>query len=432
MPQEITFLGQTTFRNEMRRFGIKTDDRKRHIYIVGKTGTGKTELLFNMAVQDIKRGYGIGFFDPHGEIAEKLLDFVSKERINDIFYFNPADFDFPIAFNVFEKVQIERCHWVSSFLVDVFRRIWPEIWSARIEYILGNCILALMEYPNSTILGIHRILVDPEYRKKVIEKLTDPMVKTFWLQEFPHYSQSQELEAVATIKNKMGQIVYNPILRNIIGQMKSKIDFGEILDRKKILIANLARAKIGEENSKILGSFLFLKLYLALLARIDLPATERRDFYLYLDEFQNFVTKAFASILSEARKYKLNLNLAHQYLSQLEVTTPLGKSDEVKDAIFGNVGTIISFRLGAKDAQFIEREFSPEFTAADFVNLAKYNIYLKLMVDGVVTRPFSAITLPPLETPRDSSKEKIIKVVREKYATPRKNIEEKLGRWVGV
>jgi len=432
MTNDITFLGQTTFRNELRRFGIKTDDRRRHIYIFGKTGTGKTESLFNMAVQDIKRGYGIGFFDPHGETAEKLLDFVSKERINDVFYFNPADFDFPIAFNVFEKVTAERRHLVSFYLLGIFRRIWSEIWSARLEYILGNCILALLEYQNSTLLGIHRILADPEYRKKVIEKVQDPMTKAFWLQEFPRYTQSQELEVVETIKNKMGQIVYNPLIRNIFGQVKSKIDFQEILDRKKILIANLSRAKLGEDNSKILGSFLFLKLYLVLLTRIDLPATEREDFYLYLDEFQNFVTKAFASILSEARKYKLNLILANQYLSQLEEVTALGKTSEVREAIFGNVGTIISFRLGAEDAQFIEREFSPEFTAQDFVNLTKYNIYLKLMVDGVASRPFSAITLPPLETPKESSKEKIIKVVRERYATPRKIIEEKLNHWVGA
>jgi type IV secretory pathway TraG/TraD family ATPase VirD4 len=432
MAQDITFIGQTTFRNEMKRFGIKTDDRRRHIYIVGKTGTGKTELLFNMAVQDIKRGYGMAFFDPHGETAERLLDFVSKKRINDVLYFNPADFDFPTAFNVFEKVPIERRHLVSSFLVGIFRRIWSDVWSSRIEYILGNCILALLEEPNSTILGIHRILTDPEYRKKVIEKLTDPMVKAFWLQEFPHYTQTQELDAVATIENKMGQIVYNPLIRNIFGQIKSKVSFQEILNQKKILIANLSRAKIGEDNSKILGSFLFLKLYLALLTRLGLPASQGEDFYLYLDEFQNFVSKAFASVLSEARKYKLNLILANQYLSQLEETTPSGKSREVSDAIFGNVGTIISFRLGAEDAQFIEREFSPEFTAQEFVNLTKYHIYLKLMVDGVVTRPFSAITFPPLETSKESFKEKIIKVVRERYATPRKIIEEKLSRWAGI
>lgn len=432
MPDEITFLGQTTFRNEMKRFGIKTDDRRRHIYILGKTGTGKTELLLNMAIQDINRGCGVAFLDPHGDTAERLLDFVPKERINDVLYFNPADLDFPIAFNVMEGVDISRRYLVSSSLLGVFRKIWPEVWSARVEYILENCILALLEYPNSTVLGIHRILVDPDYRKKVIEKITDPMVRAFWLQEFPRFTQSQELEAVATIKNKISQIVYNPLIRNIIGQTKSKIDFGEILQGKKILLANLARGKIGEDNSKLLGVFLITKLYLTILSRIALSEEERKDYYLYFDEFQNFATGAFVNILSEARKYKLNLVLANQYLSQLDEITPAGKTTDIKDAIFGNVGTIISFRLGAEDAEFLEREFLPEFSAQDFVNLTKFNIYLRLMVQGAATRPFSAITLPPPQKIEESNKEKIIKVTRERYATPRKIIEEKLGQWAGV
>lgn len=432
MSQDITFLGETTFRNEMKRFGIKTDDRRRHIYILGKTGTGKTELLLNMAIQDINRGYGIAFLDPHGDTAERLLDFVPQKRVNDVLYFNPADLDFPIAFNVMEGVDISRRYLVSSSLLGVFRKIWTEVWSARVEYILENCILALLEYPNSTILGIHRILADPDYRKKVIEKITDPMVRAFWLQEFPRLTRSQELEAVAIIENKISQIVYNPLIRNIIGQTKPKINFRELLDGKKILLANLARGKIGEDNSKLLGVFLITKLYLTILSSIALSEEERKDYYLYLDEFQNFATGAFVNILSEARKYKLNLVLANQYLSQLDEITPAGKTTGIKDAIFGNVGTIVSFRLGAEDAEFLEREFLPEFSAQDFVNLTKFNIYLRLMVQGVATRPFSAITLPPPQKIEESNKEKIIKVTRERYATPRKIIEEKLGQWAGV
>ncbi len=430
MATDITFLGQTTFRNEMKKFGIKTDDRRRHIFILGKTGTGKTEFLLNTALQDINRGYGVGFFDPHGETAEKLLDFVPSERINDVLYFNPADLEFPLAFNIFEEVDDSKRNLVSSNLLAVFRKIWPEIWSARIEYILGNCILALLEYPNSTLLGIHRLLADPDYRKKVCEKITDPMVKTFWLQEFSRY-QGEDSEAVATLKNKISQIVFNPLIRNMVGQSKSKIDFKELV-KGKILIANLARGKIGEDNSKLLGVFLITKLYLAILSRADIPEEERNDYYLYLDEFQNFSFKGFVNILSEARKYKLNLVLGNQYLSQLDEITPSGKITDVKDAIFGNIGTIISFRLGAEDGKFLEREFLPEFSANDFVNLEKFNTYLRLMVQGVAARPFSAQTLPPPQKPIVSNREKIIKVSRERYTTPRKIVEEKLGRWSGV
>lgn len=402
------------------------------MYIIGKTGTGKTELMFNMMVQDISRGYGVGFVDAQGEMAERLLDFVPRERVNDVLYFEPGDLEFSIAFNIMEKVDVSRRNVVSSSLVAAFKKIWPEIWSAQLEYIMGNCILALLEYPDSTILGIHRILADNDYRQKVLERITDPLVKSFWFHEFPKYSQTQELEAIALIKNKISQIIYNPFLRNVIGQTKSKIDFKKIVNEKNIFIANLAKSKIGEDNSKILGVLLLTKLYLAILSGNETPKEERKDFYLYLDEFQNFSTKVFTNLFSEARKYRLNLILANQYLGQLEEITPVGKSSEIRDAIFGNVGTIICFRVGAEDAQFLEREFFPEFMAQDLINLTKYNIYLRLMVNGVAARPFSAITLVPLEKPEGANKENIIKVSRERYGTPRKLIEEKLGRWAGV
>jgi hypothetical protein len=432
MAGDITFLGLTTFRNERKRFGIKTDDRRRHVYIIGKTGMGKTELLKNMAIQDIQRGNGLGFIDPHGEAAEDLLDFIPSRRINDVVYFNPADVEYPIPFNAMEKVGAEQRHLISSGLMGVFKKIWPDVWSARMEYILGNCILALLEYPNSTLLGVNRMLADPEYRKKVVERISDPVVKSFWVNEFAKYTQRYEVEATAAIQNKVGQFISNPLIRNIIGQVKSEINMREIMDEKKILIANLSKGKIGEDNSRLLGALLITKLYLAAMSRVEIPEKERSDFYLYVDEFQNFATEAFVNILSEARKYRLALILANQYIAQLEEMTPVGKSTKVRDAIFGNVGTVIAFRVGAEDAEFLEKEFLPEFTAQDLVNLAKYNVYLKLMINGVTGRPFSAETLPPFPKPTKSNKEKIIRVSRERYGVPRRIIEEKIARWSKV
>jgi len=432
MNNDITFLGLTTFRNQRKRFGIKTDDRRRHIYVVGKTGMGKTALLENMAIQDILVGRGVSFVDPHGEATERILDFIPSKRVNDVVYFNPADLDYPITFNVMEKVGEEHRHLVASGLMGVFKKIWPDVWSARMEYILNNCILALLEYPNSTLLGINRMLADPEYRKKVVDRITDPVVKSFWLNEFARYTQRYEVEATAAIQNKVGQFISNPLIRNIIGQVRSKIDMRKIMDNGKILIANLSKGKIGEDNSRLLGALLITKLQLAAMSRVDIPEEKRRDFFLYVDEFQNFATESFVNIMSEARKYRLSLTLANQYIAQLEEMTPTGKSTKVRDAIFGNIGTLIVFRVGAEDAEYLEKELIPEFLAEDLVNLAKYDIYIKLMIDGVAGRPFSAETLPPLPKPKESGKEKIIKVSRERYGISKKIVEEKIARWVGT
>jgi len=429
---EITILGQTTFRNQNKKFGIKLDDRRKHIYVIGKTGMGKTALLTNMAIQDILAGRGIGFIDPHGEAAEELLEYIPKHRINDVVYFNPADIDYPIAFNVMERVNPEHRHLVSAGLMGVFKKIWPDVWSARMEYILNNTILALLEYPNTTLLCVNRMLADPEYRKKVVEKITDPVVKSFWINEFARYTQAYEVEATAAIQNKVGQFISNPLIRNIIGQVKSKIDMREIMDEGKILIANLSKGKIGEDNSRLLGALLITKLQLAAMSRVDIPEEKRRDFFLYVDEFQNFATEAFVNILSEARKYRLSLVLANQYIAQLEEMTPLGKSTRVRDAIFGNVGTIIAFRVGAEDAEFLVKEFQPEFTAQDLVNLEKYHVCIKLMIDGIASSPFSAVTLPLREKPKKSYKETIIRVSRERYGTKRQSIEEKIKKWAGT
>ena len=421
---DINFFAETTFRREKKRFGIRLDDRRKHMYLIGKTGMGKTNMMANMAIQDIQAGRGIGFIDPHGETAEGLLDFIPSDRVNDVIYFNPADLNYPIAFNVMEKVDLEHRHLVASGLMGVFKKIWPDVWSARMEYILNNAILALLEYPGSTLLGINRMMADPDYRQKVIEKVTDPVVKAFWLQEYARYTQRYEVEATAAIQNKVGQFISAAIIRNIIGQVSSKIDMREIMDKNKILIVNLSKGRVGEDNSMLLGALLITKLQLAAMSRVDVPEEERQDFFLYVDEFQNFATESFATILSEARKYRLDLIMGHQYITQM--------TEEVRDAVFGNVGTLISFRVGAEDAEFLEKEFSPEFMATDLVNLGKYNIYLKLMIDGLAGRGFSAQTLPPVVRLENSNREKIVKVSRERYGTQRQIVEDKISRWAGM
>ena len=422
--QEINFFGETNFRNIQRKFGIKLDDRRRHFYVIGKTGMGKTEMLKNMAVQDIQQGHGVAFVDPHGEAVEELLDFIPEERVKDVIYFNPADMKYPIAFNVMEQVDVENQHMVASGLMSVFKKIWPDVWSARMEYILNNVILALLEYPDSTLLGINRMLVDPEYRQQVVEHVSDPVVKAFWLQEYARYTQRYEVEATAAIQNKVGQFTSNPLVRNIVGQTKSSVDMRKAMDENKIFLVNISKGRIGEDNSKLIGGLIVTKLQLAAMSRVDVLEEERKDFFLYIDEFQHFATESFVGILSEARKYRLSLILSHQYVAQLDET--------VRDAVFGNVGTIASFRIGAEDAEILEKEFSPEFVQNDFVNLGKYTIYVKLMIDGIASRPFSARTLPPPERLERSLREEIIQFSRKTYATPVAEVEEQIAQWSKV
>lgn len=422
---EIAFFAKTNFRNKERIFGIKTDDRRRHMYVIGKTGMGKTNLIQNMAIQDIQSGKGVAIVDPHGEFAETCLASVPRDRINDVVYFNPADMEFPLAMNVMEKVSAEHRHLIASGLVGVFKKIWADSWGPRLEYLLRNAILALLEYPSSTLLGVTRLLVDKEYRAKVIEKVSDPVVKSFWTDEFTKYHDRLMADAIAPIQNKVGQFLSSSLIRNIVGQTKSSFSVREIMDNKKILIMNLSKGRIGEDNSALLGAMMITKIQLSAMARVDVPESERNDFYLYVDEFQNFATESFANILSEARKYRLNLILAHQYIQQLD--------EKVQGAVFGNVGTLITFRVGAMDAEVLEKEFEPVFYATDLVNLAKYNTYLKLMIDGVATNPFSATTLPPIDlSETEKNAEKIIRVSRERYGSKRNEVEEKISRWSGV
>ncbi len=419
----ITYFAETNFRNSRVKFGIKPDDRRRHFYLVGKTGMGKTAMLENLAIQDIQNGNGLAVVDPHGEFAEKMLDFIPSNRVNDVVYFNPADLSYPIAFNVIEKVDPDFRHLIASGILSVFKKIWPDVWSPRMEYILNNTLLALLEFPGSTLLGINRMLSEKDYRNKVVDKITDPGVKAFWLNEFAKYPDRFREEAVAPIQNKAGQFISSPLIRNIVGQTKSTIDIRKVMDEGKILILNLSKGRIGEDVSHLLGALMISKIQLAAMGRVDIPEEGRRDFYLYVDEFQNFATESFTNILSEARKYRLCLILAHQYIAQMEET--------VRDAVFGNVGTLTVFRVGAEDAEALEPEFTPEFLAQDLVNLEKYNIYLKLMIDGISSRAFSATTLHPLPRPEKSFKETIIDVSRERYGTPREKIEEKIIKWSG-
>lgn len=421
----VTIFGEANYRNVNRSFGIKRGDRQRHMYIIGKTGMGKTTLLENLIISDVLNGDGCCYIDPHGDTAEKILDFIPPHRINDVIYFNPADASFPIAFNILESVEESQKHLIASGIVSVFKKQFAESWGPRLEYVLRNTVMALLDYPGSTLLGVMRILVEKDYRAKVIEKIKDPVVKSFWVNEFTKWKEQELQVVISPIQNKVGQFLSNFLIRNIVGQVKSTIDLRDIMDNRKILIMNLSKGRIGEDTMQLLGSMMVTKIYMAAMSRVDIPEKERPDFYLYVDEFQNFANDSFADILSEARKYHLNLIIAHQYIEQLP--------ENVQAAVFGNVGTLICFRVGASDAERLALEFAPFFTEEDLVNLPAFAIYLKLMIDGIASDPFSANTLPPLfENYRTDNSEKVIKVSRERYANPRADVEDKINRWSGM
>lgn len=392
------------------------------MYLVGKTGMGKSTILENMIIDDIRTGKGVMVVDPHGDLAEKIVEYIPQNRVNDVIYFNPADIDYPIAFNVVEQVEPHLRHLVASGLIGVFQKLWADSWGPRLEYILRNAILAILDYPGSTLLAVTRMLSDKNFRKKVIEKIQDPVVKSFWVNEFAGYANNFASEAVSPIQNKVGQFLSSSLIRNIVGQVKSSIDLRDVMDSGKILIMNLSKGRIGEDNSALLGAMMITKVQLSAMSRVNILEKDRKDFYLYIDEFQNFTTDSFANILSEARKYRLNLIMAHQYIEQL--------GEKVKPAVFGNVGTLIVFRVGAADAEELVKEFTPVFMEEDLVNLAKYEFYIKLMIDGVSSDPFSARGLAPLsESEKTDNKEKVIKVSRERYAKQRLVVEEKINRW---
>ncbi len=420
-PERVTYFAATDSRGKHVPFGIKAKDRDRHMYIIGKTGMGKSTLLENMAIQDIRNGEGLAFLDPHGATVERLLDYIPEERIKDVVYFAPFDLEHPVAFNVMEDVGYDKRHLVVSGLMATFKKLWVDAWSARMEYILTNTLLALLEYPDATLLGVNRMYTDKAYRQKVVDNVKDPVVKDFWTKEFANYGDRYTQEATPAIQNKVGQFTGNPLIRNIIGQSKSSFDIRTMMDERKILIINLSKGRVGETNMRLLGSMLTTRIFLAAMSRADLSAAEmakKPHFYFYVDEFQNFANETFAEILSESRKYKLNLVITNQYMNQME--------EPVRDAVFGNVGTTACLRVGPFDAEVLETVFTPKFTAEDLVNLDKFQIYLTLMIDGVGSAPFSAVTLPSIEPPPVSFRDKIIEASRAQFASPREGIEKSI------
>jgi hypothetical protein len=420
-PERVTYFAATDSRGKHIPFGIKSKDRDRHMYVIGKTGMGKSTLLENMAIQDIRNGEGLAFLDPHGSTVEHLLNFIPEDRIKDVVYFAPFDMDHPIAFNVMEDVGYDKRHLVVSGLMATFKKIWEDAWSARMEYILTNTLLALLEYPDATLLGVNRMYTDKIYRQKVIDNVKDPVVKDFWTKEFANYGDRYTQEATPAIQNKIGQFTGNPLIRNIIGQSKSSFDMRAMMDGNKILIMNLSKGLIGETNMRLLGSMLTTRIFLGAMSRAGLSAAELAKlphFYFYVDEFQNFANETFAEILSESRKYKLNLVIAHQYIEQME--------EEVRDAVFGNVGTTVVFRVGPFDAEVLETVFAPKFMKEDIVGLDKRQVYLSLMIDGVGSAPFSAVTIPPIEPPAISHRDEIIESSRAQFSAPRTDIENSI------
>ncbi len=420
--EDISVLGKTNFRGSQEVFGVKPLDRRRHVYIIGKTGMGKSTLLENMIYSDVMSGKGVGLIDPHGDTADAVLNFIPQSRINDVVLIDPSDKDYAIAFNMLENVDPALGSIVCSGLIGIFKKIYADSWGPRLEHILRNTILSLLSYPGTSMLGITRILSDDEYRRKIVKKIDDPVLKSFWLDEFEKMQDKFRVEAISPIQNKVGQFLSSPIIRNIVGQTKSTVDLRFAMDKGKIVIINLSKGKIGEDNSALLGAMFITKFQLDAMSRADVPEKDRRDFYLYIDEFQNFATEAFATILSEARKYRLNLVMANQYIAQMP--------DEVRDAVFGNVGSVFSFQVGFDDAEFISQQYGEEVLPSDLVSLSKYNAYMRLLIDGMPSKTFSLGTLPPPEIEIDPARvEKVRNVSRERYSKKVTEIEEKIRRW---
>ncbi|MDD2487307.1 MAG: type IV secretion system DNA-binding domain-containing protein [Candidatus Gracilibacteria bacterium] len=421
--EDISPMGTTNFRGVKLDFGILPADRARHIYIIGKTGMGKSTILENMIYDDVCKGKGVALIDPHGDLADTLVSNIPKNRINDVILFDPSDYKYPIAFNMFENVSKELRPLVASGLIGIFKKMWIDSWGPRLEHILRNCILTLLEIPDATIMSIPLMLTNKSYRVKVVSKIEDPIIKRFWEQEFEVLDPKQMTEAVSPILNKVGQFLSNPILRNVLGQPKNPFSLRWIMDNKKILIVNLSKGKIGEDSMGLLGSMMVTKFQIDAMGRADIPEDKRKDFYLYVDEFQNFATDSFATILSEARKYKLNLIMANQYIEQM--------NDQVRGAIFGNVGSIVSFQVGPDDATKLANSIGDDNTISttDLMNIRKYDIYTKLLIDGMPARVFSATTFPPIKaksTIDEGRKNTVLKVSREKYAKPVEFVEKKI------
>jgi type IV secretory pathway TraG/TraD family ATPase VirD4 len=402
-------------------FGIAQADRRNHLYFLGKTGVGKTTALRNLIAQDIDAGLGVGVIDPHGDLAEELLNVIPPWRTEDVVYFNPADRDFPVGLNVLHSFPEGQSHLAASGIVAALKNIWSSSWGARLEYFLYATVAALVECENTTLLGVQRMLTDKHYRRWVVKQVKDPMVRSFWQNEFDSYNSQFVAEAVSPILNKVGQLFMSPLLRNVLGQVRSKIDCRFMMDNRRIFIANLSKGKLGEDKSHLLGALLVHQFQLAALSRADVPEHERNDFNLVVDEFQNFASDSFAGILSEARKYRLCLTLSHQFMNQLP--------EKTRDAVLGNVGAIVSFRVGSLDAKILEREFGGAYTANQFTELGNHEVCVKMLAHGEHQEPFRGKTWLPLEL-HYGRRETIIRRSREKYGTKRNIIEGKIKRWI--
>ncbi|RKW23017.1 DUF87 domain-containing protein [Candidatus Gracilibacteria bacterium] len=420
---ELTPIGITNFRGTNISFGIGPSDRRRHIYVLGKTGMGKSTLLENMIIDDIRKGRGVAVIDPHGDLAEGVIGFIPKNRTNQTIIFDPSDKNWPIAFNMLDEVSPEHRPLVASGLIGIFKKIFGDSWGPRLEHILRNIILALLESPNSNLISVPLMLTSDVFRQKVVAKVKDPIVKKFWVGEFEKMPPNQKVEASGPILNKVGQFLSSTILRNVLGQSKNTFSIRRAMDNQRIVIVNLSKGKIGEDASSLLGAMMVTKFQIDAMSRADIPESERKDFYLYVDEFQNFATDSFATILSEARKYKLNLVMANQYIDQMQ--------ESVKGAVFGNVGSIISFQVGFHDASILKEALTGEINEEDLMNLKKYNIYIKQLIDGMPSPVFSAGTFSPNKKEEEefmNRYQKILKVSREKYSVQRKFVEEKIKK----
>ena len=419
--QLLITIGERLGWDDLQPFGIAPGDERQHVYIIGKTGSGKTTLLRNLMVQHVILGHGVGLIDPHGDLAEEILHHIPSNRADHLVYFNPGDLAYPVGLNLLANVAPDDRHLVASGIVSAFKALWRDSWGPRLEYILHNAISALLDCRNTTLLGVNRMLTDERYRAWVIRQIRDPFIRSFWADEYAGYDQRFQREAIAPIQNKLGQFLLNPVIRNILGQVKTKISIPFIMDNERLFIANLSKGNLGHDKANLLGSLLTTQFQLGALARTNRPEAERIDFHLLIDEFQNFSTDAFAVILAEARKYRLCLTLSHQYIDQL--------SSPIRQAVFGNVGTLVAFRIGHTDADVLEKEFGKTFPASVFVDLDRYEAVVKLLEDGMNKEPFRAKMLPPLEN-RHGFKEKLIEHSRERFATPRSTVEDKLNRWM--
>jgi len=419
---DVNYFAKTTFRDRMAKFGIKKEDRRKHMYLIGKTGTGKTTIFKNMIIQDIQNGAGVAVLDPHGDLVRELLDFIPPERVKDVVYFDPSDNEWPIGLNPMELQDTTQKNLLGSALLSAFKKHFEYSWGPRLEYLLNNAILTLLEVPGTTLLGITRILADKNYQNYIVHKVQDPVLRGFWEGEYRQLMSNQRFhtEAIAPIQNKVGRFLTSSTIRNIVGQRTSSLDLDDIMNSGKILLVNLSKGQIGEDNANLLGSLLISRMNFTAMQRARILEEERRDFYLYVDEFQNFGSGSFASILSEARKYRLNLHLTHQYIEQLP--------EEMQKAVFGNIGTMLVFQVGAPDAFVLEKEFAPYFTAEDLISLDRYHLYVKLSVDGMTSTPFSALSLSPPEGKTYQGQE-ALRFSRENYGREASGVEDKIKRW---